>query len=100
MIDRGTLYTYSVGLLFQMSADTRRHSGFSLPRGPLSGLAYASAWHCTPLWLRSIAPELRFDGLMHDSPECITGRHSEPVKTDEIEEFEEYLLHQNYAAFK
>ena len=43
-----------------------------------------------------LPPSLQFDGLLHDSPEVITGDTPKPAKTAEIEKFEEELLHANY----
>jgi hypothetical protein len=44
-----------------------------------------------------LPPALQFDGLLHDSPEVITGDTPKPAKTKEIEAFEEELLRSNYA---
>ena len=41
---------------------------------------------------------LKIHGWMHDSTECVTGDIPKPSKTDEIETFEDELLHKFYAA--
>lgn len=103
MIDRGTLYTYSGKVAVPNGAPTLMDIAVSLSREGRYAGAGVRFW---PVALHTfvvcdlLPPELKFDGLIHDSPECITGDTPKPVKTDEIEEFEEYLLHQNYAAFK
>lgn len=43
---------------------------------------------------------LKLDGLLHDAPECITGDMPKPVKTDEMEAFEERLLVNVYKSFE
>ena len=43
--------------------------------------------------------ELKLHGLLHDSPECITGDVPKPVKTQDIEDFEQELLARIYASF-
>lgn len=42
---------------------------------------------------------VKFDGLIHDASECITGDVPKPVKTDAIEMFEEDLLSVIYVSF-
>jgi 5'-deoxynucleotidase YfbR-like HD superfamily hydrolase len=42
----------------------------------------------------------QFDGLLHDSPETVTGDTPKPAKTSEIEAFEEELLRATYALHK
>ena len=41
---------------------------------------------------------LQLDGLLHDSPEVITGDTPKPAKSNEIEAFEEELLRAVYAS--
>lgn len=39
---------------------------------------------------------LKFHGLVHDTPECVTGDLPKPIKTDAIEEFEKKVMKKFY----
>jgi hypothetical protein len=39
---------------------------------------------------------LKFHGLVHDTPECVTGDLPKPIKTEAIEAFEKWLLKKFY----
>ena len=99
---RGTLYTYSGKIAFPGGAPSLLDTAISLSReGRFAGAGqrfFPVALHC--FVVADLLPyAFQFDGLMHDSPEVITGDTPKPAKTDEIEAFEEELLRANYAFY-
>ena len=98
---RGTLYTYSGKIAFPGGAPSLLDTAISLSReGRFAGAGrrfFSVALH-TFVVCDLLGPALQFDGLMHDSPETITGDTPKPAKTDEIEAFEKELLHSVYAS--
>src|ERR1700722_5116162 len=101
MSKRGSLYTYTGKIAHPGGAPSVLDTAVSLSReGRFAGAGlrfFPVALH-TFVVCDLLPPELQFDGLMHDSPEVITGDTPKPAKTDEIEEFEEELLHAKYAS--
>lgn len=97
--DRGTLYTYSGQIAFPGGAPSLLDTAVSLSR---EGRFAGAGQRFFPVALHSFVVAdllplgLQFDGLMHDSPEVITGDTPKPAKTDEIEAFEEELLYAKY----
>jgi 5'-deoxynucleotidase YfbR-like HD superfamily hydrolase len=102
MSDRGTLYTYSGKVAHPGGAPSVFDVAVSLSReGRFAGAGlrfFPVALH-TFVVCDLLQPEFQFDGLLHDSPETITGDTPKPSKTDEIEAFEEDLLKANYKAY-
>jgi 5'-deoxynucleotidase YfbR-like HD superfamily hydrolase len=100
---RGVLYTYSGKIAFPGGAPSLLDTAISLSReGRFAGAGrrfFTVALH-TFVVCDLLGPALQFDGLMHDSPECVTGDTPKPAKTDEIEAFEEELLRANYASHR
>src|ERR1022692_3448492 len=100
--NRGTLYTYSGKIAFPGGAPSLLDTAISLSReGRFAGAGrrfFSVALH-TFVVCDLLGPALQFDGLLHDSPEVITGDTPKPAKTEEIEEFEEELLRANYAYY-
>ena len=98
---RGTLYTYSGKIAFPGGAPSLLDTAISLSReGRFAGAGrrfFSVALH-TFVVCDLLDPALQFDGIMHDSPEVITGDTPKPAKTSEIEDFEEELLRANYVA--
>ena len=99
---RGTLYTYSGKMSFpEGGAPSLFDTAIALSReGRFAGAGqrfFCVALH-TFVVCDLLPSELQFDGLMHDSPETITGDTPKPAKTPEIEAFEEELLRANYAS--
>jgi 5'-deoxynucleotidase YfbR-like HD superfamily hydrolase len=98
---RGTLYTYSGKIAFPGGAPSLLDMAISLSReGRFAGAGrrfFSVALH-TFVVCDLLGPALQFDGIMHDSPEVITGDTPKPAKTSEIEAFEEELLRANYAS--
>lgn len=97
---RGILYTYSGSVLFPGGAPSVLDMAISMSReGRFAGAGqrfFTVALHT--FCVCDLLPEdLQFDGLMHDTPEVITGDTPKPAKTEEIEAFEEELLRANYA---
>jgi hypothetical protein len=92
---KGTLYTYSGTVLFPEGAPSIEDIAISLAREGRYAGAGVEWW---PVALHTfvvcdmLPDELKLDGLLHDSPECITGDVPKPAKTDAISEFEEELL--------
>lgn len=99
---RGTLYTYSGKRAFPGEAPSVLDTAIALSReGRFAGAGqrfFPVALH-TFVVCDMLPQDFQFDGLLHDSPEVITGDTPKPAKTDEIEQFEEDLLRANYAAF-
>jgi uncharacterized protein len=99
MNKRGTLYTYSGKVAFPEGVPSVLDTAISLSReGRFAGAGqrfFPVALH-TFVVCDMLPPHLQFDGLMHDTPEVITGDTPKPAKTDEIEAFEEELLRANY----
>ena len=100
MSNRGTSYTYSGKIAFPSGAPSLLDIAISLSReGRFAGAGrrfFSVALH-TFVVCDLLPEELQFDGLLHDSPEVITGDTPKPAKTAEIEMFEEELLRSNYA---
>jgi 5'-deoxynucleotidase YfbR-like HD superfamily hydrolase len=100
---RGTLYTYSGKVAFPNGAPTLLDIAISLSRECRFAGAGLRFW---PVSLHTfvvcdLLPDyLKFDGLMHDSPEVISGDVPKPVKTLAIEEFEKERLKDIYASVK
>ncbi len=101
MSDRGTLYTYSGKIAFPGGAPSLLDTAISLSR---EGRFAGAGQRFFPVALHSfvvadlLPPNLQFDGLMHDSPEVITGDTPKPAKTNEIEAFEKELSNAMYAS--
>jgi 5'-deoxynucleotidase YfbR-like HD superfamily hydrolase len=97
---RGTLYTYSGKIAFPGGAPSLLDTAVSLSR---EGRFAGAGQRFFPVALHSFVVadllplDCKFDGLMHDSPEVITGDTPKPAKTNEIEAFEEELLAAKYA---
>ena len=101
--NRGTLYTYSGKIGFPDGAPSLLDMAVSLSReGRYAGAGFRFcpvALHCFAVC--DLLPDLlKWDGLVHDSPEVITGDTPKPAKTDEIEAFDEELLTSIYKSFK
>lgn len=100
---RGTLYTYSGKIAFPGGAPSLLDTAISLSR---EGRFAGAGQRFFPVALHSfvvadlLPAHLQFDGLMHDSPEVITGDTPKPAKTDEIEAFEVELTNAAYAFHK
>jgi 5'-deoxynucleotidase YfbR-like HD superfamily hydrolase len=97
---RGTLYTYSGKMSFpEGGAPSLFDTAIALSReGRFAGAGlrfFPVALH-TFVVCDMLPKDLQFDGLLHDSPEVITGDTPKPAKTQEIEKFEEELLRANY----
>lgn len=92
---RGFLYTYSGKLAYPGGAPSLLDIAVSLSREGRYAGAGQRWW---PVALHTfvacdlLPKHLQLDGLLHDSPETITGDTPKPSKTDEIEAFEEELL--------
>lgn len=101
MSKRGTLYTYSGKVAFPEGVPSVLDTAISLSReGRFAGAGqrfFPVALH-TFVVCDLLPRHLKFDGLMHDSPEVVTGDTPKPAKTDDIETFEEELLRANYAS--
>ena len=102
MIDnnhRGELYTYSGIVAFPGGAPSLLDTAVSLSReGRFAGAGqrfFPVALH-TFVVCDLLPPHLQLDGLLHDSPEVITGDTPKPAKTAEIEAFELELLQAKY----
>lgn len=99
---RGILYTYSGAISFPNGSPSLLDIAVSLSREGRYAGAGVRWW---PVVLHTFAvcdllPDpLKLDGLMHDSPECITGDVPKPVKTPEIERLENRLLRSIYRHF-
>lgn len=100
---RGILYTYSGKILFPNGAPNLLDIAVSLSRECRYAGAGMRWW---PVTLHTfvvcdmLPSDLKLHGLLHDSPECITGDLPKPVKTPEIEKLEHELLRGIYKAFK
>jgi hypothetical protein len=100
---RGTLYTYDGSIAFPNGTHTLRNIAIGLSR---EGRYAGAGMRWWPVGLHTfivcdlLPDELKFDGLMHDSPEYITGDAPKPTKTDEYEKMEEQLLKDIYHSFK
>ena len=96
---RGMLYTYTGKASFPEGAPDLKSIAVSLAREGRYAGAGSYFW---PVALHTfvvcdmLPEELKIHGLLHDSPECITGDIPKPAKTDEIETFEEELLRSIY----
>lgn len=99
---RGSLYTYSGKVAYPGGAPSLLDMAISLSReGRFAGAGrrfFSVALH-TFVVCDLLPEKFQFDGLMHDTPETITGDTPKPAKTLEIEEFEEELLRVNYHEF-
>lgn len=91
----GTLYTYSGKISFPDVAPSLMDIAVSLSR---EGRYAGAGMRWWPVALHTLVvcdllpSHLKIHGWMHDTPEVITGDVPKPVKTPEIEEFEEVLL--------
>jgi hypothetical protein len=100
-MSQGTLYTYSGKIAFPDGAPSLLDTAVSLSREGRYAGAGLRFW---PVALHTfvvcdLLPErFKFDGLMHDTSEVITGDVPKPAKTAALEEFEEELLRVNYKA--
>src|ERR1700678_1908401 len=98
---RGTLYTYSGKIAFPGGAPSLFDTAVALSReGRFAGAGqrfFPVALH-TFVVCDLLPTSLQFDGLLHDSPEVVTGDTPKPAKSDEIEKFEEELLRGIYAS--
>jgi 5'-deoxynucleotidase YfbR-like HD superfamily hydrolase len=99
--DRGALYTYSGKIAFPEGSPTIFDIAIALSReGRFAGAGqrfFSVALH-TFVVCDLLPTSLQLDGLLHDSPETITGDCPKPAKTDTIEAFEEELLRGIYAS--
>jgi 5'-deoxynucleotidase YfbR-like HD superfamily hydrolase len=92
---RGTLYLFSGAIGFPECAPDIKSIAVSLAREGRYAGAGRNFW---PVALHTfvvcdmLPDELKIHGLLHDSPECVTGDIPKPSKSDEIEAFEEELL--------
>jgi hypothetical protein len=99
---RGILYTYTGKISFPDGAPNIQDIAVSLGRECRYAGAGVRWW---PVALHTFAvcdllpPELKLHGLLHDSPECITGDVPKPVKTEQIESLELHLLKAIYKGF-
>lgn len=97
------LYTYSGKISFPDVAPSLLDIAVSLSReGRYAGAGirwWPVALH-TFVVCDMLPDDLKFDGLMHDSPECITGDVPKPAKSAEVEVLEELLLRNIYEHFK
>ena len=97
MIDnsRGVLYTYSGATAYPNGTHQLRDIAISLSR---EGRYVGAGTRWYPVILHTfvvcdlLPKQLRGHGLLHDSPEYITGDTPKPVKTDAIEAQEDALL--------
>ena len=100
---RGTLYTYSGKIAFPTVAPSLMDIAISLSR---EGRYAGAGMRWWPVVLHTVVVcdllrgPLKIHGLLHDSPECITGDIPKPIKTDAIEETEHELLVGIYANFQ
>ena len=99
---RGRLFTYSGCIAFPGGAPNLLDIAVSLSRE----CRYAgNGMRWWPVTLHTfcvcdmLPPKLRLHGLLHDSPECITGDAPKPTKTDAFEELEQTLLVAIYKSF-
>lgn len=94
-----TLYTYSGAIGFPECAPSIEDIAISLSR---EGRYAGAGLYFWPVALHTfvvcdmLPDELKLDGLLHDSPECITGDVPKPAKTEAISEFEEEILRSIY----
>lgn len=102
MSNRDSLYTYSGKITFpEGGAPSLFDTAIALSR---EGRFAGAGQRFFPVALHTfcvcdlLPPAMQFDGLLHDSPEVITGDTPKPAKTAEIEAFEEELLRANYAS--
>lgn len=99
---RGTLYTYSGKISFpEGGAPSLFDTAIALSReGRFAGAGlrfFPVALH-TFVVCDLLPVALQLDGLLHDSPEAVTGDTPKPAKSNEIEEFEEELLQAVYVS--
>lgn len=102
MLNRGTLYTYSGKVAYPDGAPALVDIAVSLSREGRYAGAGTRFW---PVALHTfvvcdmLPDQFKFDGLIHDASECITGDIPKPVKTDDIEVFEKEMLKVIYKSF-
>ena len=103
MPKRGFLYTYSGCIALPDGAPTLLDVAVALSRE----CRYAGngmRWWPVSLHCFCVAdllpPKLKLHGLLHDASECVTGDVPKPVKTDEIEAFEDMVQERFYASLK
>lgn len=96
---RGKMYAYSGAVVHPKGVPTVRDMAISLMReGRYAGagrLWYPVGLH-TFVVCDLLPDHLKFHGLVHDTPECVTGDLPKPIKTDAIEAFEKMLLKRFY----
>jgi len=100
---RGFLYTYSGRIALPDGAPTLLDIAVALSRECRYAGNGMRWWpvslHC--LCVADLLPDsLKLHGLMHDAAECITGDVPKPVKTDEIEAFEDMVQARIYESLK
>jgi 5'-deoxynucleotidase YfbR-like HD superfamily hydrolase len=89
------LFTYSGAIAFPECAPSIEDIAISLSREGRYAGASLQFW---PVALHTfvvcdmLPEELKLHGLLHDSPECITGDVPKPAKTEAISQFEEEIL--------
>jgi hypothetical protein len=102
MMKTTNLYTYSGRISYPDAAPSLFDVAISLSReGRYSGNGirwWPVALH-TFVVCDMLPETIQIHGLMHDAPESVTGDVPKPVKTKEIEEFEEHLLVMLYKSF-
>lgn len=100
---RGKLYTYSGCIAFPGGAPTLLDMAVALSRECRyagNGMRWWPVTLHTFVVCDLLPKHLKLDGLLHDSPECVTGDAPKPTKTDQFEELEESLLVAIYESMK
>lgn len=93
------LYTYSGQIAYPIGAPSLKDIAVSLAR---EGRYAGAGVHWWPVALHTfvvcdlLPPKLRLHGLLHDSPECITGDIPKPAKTEAMTAMEVELLESIY----
>lgn len=99
---RGVLYTYDGAVAFPNGTHRLRNIAIGLSReGRYAGAGlrwWPVALH-TFVVCDMLKDKNKFDGLMHDSTEYITGDKPKPTKTDADEALEDQLIHDIYSSF-
>lgn len=96
---RGLLFTYSGRISYPDGAPSIQDIAVGLSRECRYAGAGLRWWpvalHC--FCVADLMPKkLKVYGLLHDASECLTGDVPKPVKTDEIEQFEEEMQERIY----
>jgi hypothetical protein len=100
---RGTLYTYSGRISFPGGSPSIMDMAISLSREGRyvgAGMRFWTVALHTFVVCDLLPDNLKLHGLLHDSPETVTGDIPKPAKTDEIEALEIELLKGVYNTFK